>query len=237
VDSGWVQVALAGVAIIVGIGIFWFERHNKSLAYTITVSRSLVTKTKAFPDLDVFYDGAPVEAPWLVVWRVANGGATAVEASQVEEPLRLWVEPSRILSAAITHTRPAAFSPSIEEIDSHNITLDRRLINPNDMFEVQMLLDGQPDTYDVRARIAGVSEISRARVQQTPWGTPYKYGLSDWIANLVATASIGGIGLALVLAGSVVWSPFAGVVCLFAALVLIPWFIWRKNRIAVLFLG
>jgi hypothetical protein len=234
--SGWIQVGLAVISLVVGLALVRMERNNKRLSYAILSNRAIMYKPTAL-DIEVHHDGTLIKNPWLVVWRLANGGTSPIESSHFEEPISLRVTGAEILTAEVTHTRPASFDPQVERIESDRVALDKRLINSWDMLEVQMLLDGEPSGFDVEARITGISEIKRGRVPVTSWNEPWKFTWIDKGINVLMLAMITGIAAGLIFNGTGRWTPYVGIVLAFVGLVLGPWYTWRRNRNNKLFLG
>ena len=157
--SVWVQTALGVVAIAVSIAFFLLDRRTRSLGFAVLSNRAVISKP--LPDLDVFYDGRTVDDPHLLVCRVANGGVSAIDPSHYEQPISLHVHDARILSAEVTHSRPSSFRPRISQEGDREAVLEKCLMNPKDMVEIQMLVEGRPTSVDAQGRISGVSNIKR----------------------------------------------------------------------------
>lgn len=233
--TDWLQVGIGVVALIVTGVLFLIDRRRKSLQWVIIANRAVLTETKF--DVEVRHDGKVVRAPRLIVWRVANGGADPIAATDFESPLTFRIDGATILSSDVTHKRPSDLSMSLDHVDGGHVALEQRLMNSFDLVEVQMLVDGDPTLLTVEGRVAGVSRIERGKVPETSWGTPWRFSRFDKVMVWVAGIIFVGIGGWFYLAGDSWILRSIGIAILVFAIGVNPWWIWRRNRNNRLFLG
>ncbi len=229
--SGWIQVGLAAVGLGLTVGLFALDRRRRQrdLSYAILSSRPILTRTGF--DVSIRHVDRVLTSPHLVVWRLANGGSEPIAASDYETPLALTVDGAQIVTAEITYARPPDLSFDLRTTDDR-VILEGRLLNPFDMFEVQMLTEGNPSGYAVEARIAGVPTISRATLPQTSWGEPWKYGRADRVGSWIMAVVI--LGLAASSFANRAW--IAGAIFVVLAF-LVPRVLWRRRKQNRLFLA
>jgi hypothetical protein len=234
--TGWLQVGLAAVAIIVAVALFLADRRKKSLSYAVLSNRAIVTTPTNF-DLEVLHRGDRVANPWLLVLRIANGGASPVELSDYEQPIRIRVDGARILSGEIAFTRPDGFRPCISNQSADALTLDPSLINSGDLLEIQMLLDGRPEHLRVEARLSGISTIGKEKVPSTSWGEPWKFNRFDSLVIILIGLAIGALGIFFYVQGLYLAVRLLGLAIAFYGLVIYPWQTFRAHRRNRLFLS
>lgn len=233
--TGWIEVGLGALALVVTGLLFRADRKRRSLNFIIVENRSIVTETKF--DVEVRHEGQTVASPRLIVWRVANGGSDPIPASDIENPLSLRIDGAKVLSAEVTHTRPRDLALRLEEVAANRVTIQKGLLNSFDLIEIQTLVDGNPLVLNVEGRVTGVSEIRRSKVPQTSWGTPWRF---SWFDRAVVWAS----GILFILIGAWFYSTGEswitrsfGIAVLVLSIGVNPWLIWRRNRTNRLFLG
>lgn len=233
--TGWLEVGVGVIALVVTALLFRADRKRRSLQYVVMANRAIITETKF--DVEVRHGDQPVANPRLVVLRIANGGADPIAAADFETPLSLRVDGARILSAEVAYTRPPDLAPDLDEIDEGRVVLAKRLLNSFDMIEVQMLVDGEPTRLAVEGRVTGVNQIERGKIPQTSWGTPWKFSRLDkamvWASGLVFV----GIGAWFYASGGNWMARGVGIAILVLAIGVNPWWIMRRNRNNRLFLG
>lgn len=231
---GWAEVALGVGAIVLTLVLFWSERRSKALSYAVFSNRSLVNVPTKFP-IKVLYEESLVSCPQLLVWRLVNSGTKPIEVDDFESPIAFQPKGSKVLSSNVTLTRPSAFRPKIEQ-DGETVFLKPTLLNPGDMVEVQMLLDGQPAEFSMESRISGIAQINRIEISRTSWDQPWRF---SWFDKVISTlpALVGVFfGVTLYINGDQLWEQIIGVLLLFCTAVIYPWHILRSNRRNSLFL-
>lgn len=235
-DAGWTQVALAVVTLVVTFILFRSNRQAKALAYAIVDNRPLVMGPSQFP-LEVRYGGHLVKNPRLVVWRLANSGGQPIEVPHFEEAISFKVAGAKILSSEVTKTRPSTFRPTVEQRGDDMVVMERRLMNPGDLVEVQMLIDGLPEDLRMESRIAGISQIEQIKVPLTSLSQPWKLTKADRITVAIPSLLFGGLGIAFYEGGINIAFKGLGIVLFFVFVVIWPWQVWRASKRNAMFLG
>lgn len=202
---GWV---LGTLAVVVPIAVYVLERRIQAVHFAVLASRPLLTGDSRFP-LEVSFDGAPVMEPRVMVLRITNAGNQPIRPEDYEEPLRLSVLGARIVSSDITFARPADFAPSIVERSDSQIALSRFLMNPRDLVEVQLLVDGEPTETRVTGRLAGVPTIERVRLPRTPTGELEEMSRKELFLVALMAAGMTAFSLVLLLNGTI-WGRYLG---------------------------
>lgn len=230
----WLDVGFGAGAIVLAIIFFWRGERGKALEYVILSNRPLVALQSKFP-LEVLYNGTKVDHPRLVVWRVANTGSKPIANDDYERDICLTVTGATILSSELTRARPTSLDPLISQAGLGQVHVERRLLNPNDMIEVQMLVDGDPTELRVEARISGISTVSHVRIPQTSWGEPWRYSKFDYslLALVTAILAAGAIYMLTQEPGSKI----LGAIVLVLLVVGGPYRFWRSARRNRVFLG
>jgi hypothetical protein len=156
------------IGIIVALLVFWWQRKPKTLDYTIVSTGALLSpraREGRSPDLDVFYDGRPVEDPHIVSLRVKNTGKVAVVQNDYVQTLEIRTEATRILDCS-----PLAGSEQFMGLvtlggvqPAMYVGLSPALLNPREQFDVQLILDGPPGEVTVSCRFKDQSRPMQRR--------------------------------------------------------------------------
>lgn len=232
---GWLQVALGALGIVITLLLVQRERQSRALTYAVVNNRSVVVNPSKFA-LEVRHDGQHVAKPRIVVVRIANSGSQPIAAEDYEEPLTIVLRGAKVLSSDVTVTRPSTLSPSLTRLNVEEVVLERRLLNPRDLIEVQMLVDGVPSAVEVEARVVGVGRITPVKLPQTSWGQPWRFSKVDKAIVIASTLGFIALGASFLWVDSLV-SRIVGVAVITFFAVVYPWLSWRSARRNSLFLG
>jgi PASTA domain len=173
VDSGTAAgIAIGIVAILVSLGIAFWQRRPKHLGYEFT-NRRIVTRTsyQESGDFRVMYGKRELKDPYLVVVRVVNDGKVEIRPDDWQEEFTLEAGPE-IIESAVVAISSKGLDVSVADREAHRIRCSKHLLNKGEWFDVQMLVDGAPcETLDVSARIAGarIGPVRRAKMPQSQW--------------------------------------------------------------------
>jgi hypothetical protein len=232
----WVGLAATLIVATVMIVLWTKERHSRGLSYSILTNRPLITGEGTFP-LVVKSGDQTLARPHLVVWRLVNVGAQAIEQSDYEEGITFTAKGARVISADVTDSRPPGVRPTVTVKDA-TVSLEKRLLNGRDMVEVQMLVDGKPFAFDVNCRIKGISKVEKIKLPRTSWNQPWQYSTVDKIGMSLAFLLLGGIGLYFILfLAEDLGGKILGWVLAITGLLICPALLVRSNFRNKLFLG
>lgn len=172
------------------------------------------------------------------MWRLVNSGRQPIRESDFERPLELRLEGSRILQFEVSYTRPKSFAPPTLAMNhGEYLQVQSCLINPRDLVEVQMLVDGKPTSIDAEARIADVSAVETVKLPVTSWGDTWR--VRPWEFALIAAPGLAmvAIGAALAQEEGSIANPIVGVAIILAGAVWYPFRVFRTFRRNSLFFG
>ncbi|WP_406048889.1 hypothetical protein [Kribbella sp. NBC_00889] len=232
---------LAGIGVTVVIAVvmvvLWTkERHTRGLSYSVLTNRPLLTGHGPFP-VTVNVHHQTVAAPHLVVWRLVNVGAQAIDPDDYEQGITFTARDARIVSADVTCSRPSGVKPQVTA-QGDAVALENRLLNGRDMIEVQMLVDGKPSGFSVNCRIKGISKVNMVKLPRTSWDQPWRYSTVDKVITTLFYAGLGGVGIYLLAtAGQNVSVKVLGWALAASGILVLPTFQVRSNRRNKLFLG
>lgn len=103
-----------------------------------------------------------------------------------------------IVSASWTATRPADLQPSTE-VEGNSVRVERKLINPGDMLELQVVSQGLPTSVSVAGRVTSLVIDERKALPYPPGsgreGEMLAFDRFMWFAFI--PAGIVGAGIAL----------------------------------------
>ena len=161
-------VGIGGVLISVVIAVW--QRRPKRIVYDISANRRIITRTpyQESGALHVMYGQLQLKDPHLVVVRVTNDGKVEVRPEDWEEPFKLRTE-SEIIDSGIVGRSSEDLNASIVNRELHEVSCSKLLLNKDEWFDIQMLVDGSGGALNASARIAG-AKLSLARPPgQTAW--------------------------------------------------------------------
>jgi len=234
-------VEAAGLAVAVLIGVVaiifgylqWKDRRPRAqLQYAVVTKSELIPKR--WSALELVHDGEPVEDPALIILRIVHAGDKAIEEGDFQTNLRLTLVGSGpIASVNQTGQRPADFAPELS-IDNNEFILQRTLINPGDMIELQVLVSGLPQRVELAGR---ASDVTFKRLLRVPVGLGSAPGggfaRGDWVLyGLIFPAM--AVGLAVLTALSEKSSTAVRIVLPIVIVVLLVVFLlraaWNQKR-------
>jgi hypothetical protein len=199
--SGVVAAVIAALTLATMFVLYRWEKQRKALGVAVLTNRAVVTPT-AF-EITVQHKGKDVEAPRLVVLRIANSGNVPIKAADFERSLSIAFPNCEVLSAEVTGVRPGDLTPTFKT-EGATITLDPSLLNPTDLIDVQCLIDGNLVAPQVECRVVGVRSVEYVKLAKTSWGDVWRVSGFDVIMlTLGPTVALGG-AVAAFIAGAVV---------------------------------
>lgn len=109
--------------------------------------------------------------PALSVVRFVNTGNVAIEPSDFFAPLAVvFGGPVQAMYAWRTHARPSDLAVEITEEDDRAV-IAPLLINPGDMFEVQILTSRLPTDIRIEGRVSELANIRKSELPLPPAGS------------------------------------------------------------------
>jgi hypothetical protein len=174
------------VTVVVGGAIAWKQWQPKRLQGRLLSYAPLLPATSGDlpPDLrvslgdakDPTKDPKNLRDPRVAVLRVFNPGKRPIDADDFDIPLTVEVKSGELILATVTGTSqidvyergPLRLSVVRRRDDQsegeHRATFERKLLNPGDWIDVQLLIEGgDNDAISVGARISGVSRVTFER--------------------------------------------------------------------------
>jgi len=129
---GGLTVAVAIISLIVqGYSLFWNKDYKMISVTRLSDSSFLEKISKSDENLEVFYNGKPVASPRLFSAKYSNTGTLPIEASDIEQPLKLTFGSAKLIGASISKTVPPGIKASVS-IKGNNFILSHSLLNPGE---------------------------------------------------------------------------------------------------------
>jgi hypothetical protein len=167
----WTAVVVGVAAALIAWLTYRSQRGRKGLEYLVLSTQRLVDPRVA-EDLDVHFDGRPVDDPSLTVLRMVSTGERGIASETFESPLRITLEgASKVVHASVSAVRPSDL-PVVLTTDSNRVSIEPLLLNPGDFIEILALADGQPTHVALDARIADVTPRRRNSLPYPPGSGP-----------------------------------------------------------------
>lgn len=213
--GGLLGLGIGLVGILVTIVIARHSRDRKALGFEVLNNLALLSR--GLPrghELKVQYGSAEVKDPRIVTVRVSNVGNRPIVASDYDEGLLISnIETGHILSAS--HVGPESEKLAgplvIDGNTAKSVSLQPRLLNANESFDVQLVCDG-PVSIKASSRIVGQTAPIR-QVDSAPKAL-------DRFPSIVASGGLLLVAAGIILSGVSGWSTGVLVALLMASVAL-----------------
>lgn len=151
---------LLGIAVtaLITIGGIIYQRKTKKLSYEIILNTSLVKVNSEVKDkIEVYYEKNKVENPHLLIIRFSNNGNQPISTSDFEEKIKLiFSDDTRIIQCDSTNLNPTSLLLNFHH-EENTITIDPLLLNSNEGFSFNIIIEGEDNNFDIIDRIHGVN--------------------------------------------------------------------------------
>jgi len=148
------------IGAFVAYWIFHKQRAQKEIAYEVQSDTRIVNVEEEVKDrVEILFDGNHVEDMSLLTSKVRNIGNIAVKREDYAEPLIFEFEGRKVVSADIIDMKPSDLIDPKDlktflTIEPDSIRLANFLLNPKDEITIKVLLTGNGNYVQARARIA-----------------------------------------------------------------------------------
>jgi hypothetical protein len=181
------------VLIPLALGYVWYRRglRPKTLDYEVIVSTSLLAtaSSRVRQELAVSWKGEAVDEPKLIEVMLENTGREAIVRSEYDVPITLTVKNGRLLEATVRAPSPVEAAKTDDLVvaeDGVTVRVSPKLLNANDSFVVQLVVDGFDARVSVTSRFTGQERVMKSAALSSPLDEPrWKKTAAIWVAFLV----------------------------------------------------
>ena len=161
-DPMWQFVGVI-LVIIIPLVLYLVQRRRKALSWEIISNTPLLSIDEAIRgNIQVLFDGKPVQDAQLIIVEIINSGNVAIKSIDYERPINLdFGENARILTAEVTETTPDNLDVSIN-IEGTKVLLNPTLMNGKDSITIKTIVSQFNDQITVEGRIVGVKEVQKS---------------------------------------------------------------------------
>ncbi|GLY32415.1 hypothetical protein Kisp02_57800 [Kineosporia sp. NBRC 101731] len=153
------------------------NRQKLHIQYSV-FSRAKILQPDTPQSVAVMVDSVEVSSPSLMTLRILNTGDRAIDDSHFVAPLHIkFVGASSIAQASVTQARPPSVNVDLD-IDGDTVKVQAALLNPKDIFEVQVISSGFPESIEVDGRLRDVrisESLLRKYARPNLFSTPSDY--------------------------------------------------------------
>jgi hypothetical protein len=149
------------VAIVVAFIIFYLQQRKKSLTYTILTNSNVISVSDKVKDkIRILYLEEVISNLQLVEIRIKNTGNLPIKPDDYIEPLAIrHADTARILSVEVIDNQSLGIYIETEISDQSTTILSKTLLNPNDAFDIKILLKDENADFSITGRIVGLPKI------------------------------------------------------------------------------
>lgn len=200
----WEFVGLIVGIVGIGVGIvawLWPDPTNRrrkpvSRLEWLVISNQTLLHVPGGVSVKVSIDGRSVDQAYVTVLRVANTGTETFRSADWEAPMIVSLPGSSVISARQVAARPERFRVPSPTITGDRIEFAPFLINPGDLFDVQIVSEGPVPAPQLDVRIPGLLQARRLRRPVYPPGNGVDGALDG--GNKVFYSLFGALFLALI---------------------------------------
>lgn len=129
----------------------------------VTVRNNALLHVLNGVSVKVSIEGRSVEQAYVTVIRVVNTGTVSFRSMDWEAPMTVSLPGSSVISARQVAARPDRFRVPSPKIIGDKIELAPFLINPGDLFDLQIVTEGGTPSPHLDVRIPGLDQARRRR--------------------------------------------------------------------------
>lgn len=161
-DPMWQFIGVI-LVIIIPLILYLVQRRRKALSWEIISNTPLLSiDDEIRGNLQVLFDGKPVQDVQLIIVEIINSGNVAIKSTDYERPINLdFGENAHILTAEVTETTPDNLDVSIN-IEGTKVLLNPTLMNGKDSITIKTIVGQFNDQITVEGRIVGVKEVQKS---------------------------------------------------------------------------
>ncbi|WP_201591590.1 hypothetical protein [Psychrobacter sp. Pi2-51] len=147
-------------AITVPLIIYFLQKSKKRLAYEVVSNTQLVgVKSEVQNKIKIYYENKLVENVHLVSIRIINSGNQPISIDDFARPISIQLGSStNILTCEVLEQSPKDLDISILKMQN-SVEIQPLLLNPNDSFNLNILLSDYREELEVSARVKGVAKV------------------------------------------------------------------------------
>lgn len=149
------------VAIAVPLIIYYLQKSKKQLSYEIISNTQLVGVENEIKDrITILYDEKKVVNVHLISIKFVNDGNQPISIDDFATPINVRLgSGTNILTCEVLEQSPNELNAGIVKMED-SVQIQPLLINSNDSFKLNILLNNYEGSLDITARIKGIKTIS-----------------------------------------------------------------------------
>jgi hypothetical protein len=200
-DSGWWQVILAVVAILITFAFYFKQKQKKSLSYIVLANTPLLSvDQKIRGRVQILLDGKPVDNVHYLLVKFVNTGSDEIVPTDIVKPVSMELgNDAQIISAEVDEAEPSDLDVKVL-FDKNKITVDMSLLNIGDFFVLKVLANKNPAPLSFSARIKGVKQLT-PYIEARPFGSLFEAFFRDKVSLIVITIFVVFVSLVGVING------------------------------------
>lgn len=157
----WKFVLTITVTIVGVLLPFIWQSNLPSKALELRLSSLSSLQPQAqIRNVQILLDGEKLESPYAASLELINTGSNPIMSTDFDAPIEVVLaDGARYVNAQITSTNPRDLPIQLDQTD-RALRIAKHLSNPGDSVILSVVTSGKNPKFDVRSRIAGISQIS-----------------------------------------------------------------------------
>ncbi|MEI8594050.1 hypothetical protein [Photobacterium sp. Hal280] len=147
------------ISVLLPLILWLVDQESNELHVELVSIDNLAPQLAGDSELKMLFDGKPVESPNIINITIRNKGSEPIKKSDFDSPITfVFEDKTKILKTSLKST----FPPSIPvELNNHenSVVVKPLLLNQEDTINLSIMVNGNPNSLSVFARVAKVAEV------------------------------------------------------------------------------
>jgi len=147
------------IMLLVSLSIPFWNWWSTRSEISIDQKTTTIFQEPVDEELKILYGGKLINSLTKAIFVIENSGSLPIDKEDIKSPITIKINNAEILRASVSRVSPPNLEVKISN-DIHNIKIEFPLLNPGEEIEIDVLADGDAQSYQASARITNISSIT-----------------------------------------------------------------------------